>query len=60
MKLVNGYHYFRIIQLFSQYQLSRSLFHEINMIFFNAVLNFTPEYQIYVKWDPRYLFDIFK
>ena len=53
-KIVNGYNY--LDNLFSQYQLSRSLLYEINIvIFFNAGLLFTPEVFILRKkvWEPR-------
>ena len=48
-KIVNGYDYFHMIKLFSQYQLSRSRPYEINMNFFKTVLIFTPEVSILRK-----------
>ena len=48
-KIVSGYNYFCIIELFSQYQLSRSLPYEINMNLVHIVLIFNLEVSIHVK-----------
>ena len=48
-KIMSGYNYFCIIELFLQYQLSRSLPYEINLNLVHIVLIFNLEVSIYVK-----------